>query len=87
MVFASEPTNNHCKSRPPGMVTAYLKQVPTDEPRPLAVETAVEALLVDPTTGENLGIPLVGIMDLVLDGHDGAEICDFKTSFVKQRST
>jgi hypothetical protein len=26
------------------------------------------------------GVPLVGIMDLVLDGDDGARICDFKTT-------
>ena len=47
-------------------MTAYLAQAPEDE-KPLAVETAVEAPLVDPMTGENLGIPLLGIMDLVLD--------------------
>ena len=63
-----------------GLVTAYLAYVPADEPRPLAVETAVEAPLVDPTTGEDLGIPLVGIMDLVLDNPTGPVIADFKTS-------
>jgi CRISPR/Cas system-associated exonuclease Cas4 (RecB family) len=36
--------------------------------------------LVDPATGEDLGMPLVGIMDLVLDGHDGPIIVDLKTS-------
>jgi putative RecB family exonuclease len=62
------------------LVKAYLAYMPTDEPRPLAVETSVEALLVDPETGENFGIPLLGIMDLVLDDTAGPLICDFKTS-------
>lgn len=62
------------------LVAAYLRHVPADEPRPLAVETAVEAPLVDPTTGEDLGIPILGVMDLVLDEPAGPLIADFKTS-------
>jgi putative RecB family exonuclease len=61
------------------LVTAYLDQVSPDE-KPLAVEAAVEAPLVDPTTGEDLGISLVGIMDLVLNGAAGPIIIDFKTA-------
>ena len=62
------------------LISAYLNAIPVDEPRPLAVETALEAPLVDPVTGENLGIPLVGIVDLILDGHEGPTVIDFKTS-------
>jgi putative RecB family exonuclease len=62
------------------LVATYFAQMPADEPRPLAVEAAVEAPLIDPVTGENLGIPLVGIMDLVLPDHDGPLIADFKTT-------
>jgi putative RecB family exonuclease len=62
------------------LVATYLKHVPSDEPRPLAVEVAAEAPLVDPATGEDLGIPLLGIMDLVLDGPTGPVITDFKTT-------
>ena len=62
------------------LVAAYLAHLPAHEPRPLAVETALESPLVDPRTGEDLGIPLVGIVDLVLDGNDGPLIADFKTS-------
>ena len=36
--------------------------------------------MVDPVSGENLGIPLVGIMDLVLDEPAGPLIADFKTT-------
>ncbi len=38
------------------------------EPRPLAVEATMESPLVDPLTGEDFGIPLLRIVDLVLDG-------------------
>jgi hypothetical protein len=44
------------------------------------VEAAVEAPLIDPQTGEDLGIPLLGVLDLVLDYEAGPLICDFKTS-------
>ncbi len=62
------------------LVRAYLEQVPPDEPRPAAVEANLEANLVDPFTGENLGIPLLGIVDLIVDGDEGPVVVDFKTS-------
>lgn len=62
------------------LVAAYVQQLPPEEPRPLAVEVACEAPLVDPATGENLGIPLVGVMDLVLPEVAGPVITDFKTA-------
>jgi hypothetical protein len=62
-----------------GLVRVYLASVPKDE-KPLAVEVAAEAPLVDPTTGEDLGMPLVGVIDLVLDNEAGPIITDFKTA-------
>lgn len=62
------------------LVAAYVKQLPPDEPRPQAVEVAVEAPLIDPATGEDLGIPLLGVMDLVLPEENGPIITDFKTA-------
>ena len=44
------------------------------------MEAAVEMPLIDPTTGENLGMPMLGIMDLILDAQEGPTIIDFKTS-------
>ena len=61
------------------LVRVYLQTAPRDE-KPLAVEVAVEAPLVDPFTGEDFGIPLVGVLDLVLDGGSGPVITDFKTA-------
>lgn len=61
------------------LLRAYMASLSDEESRPLAVETALETVLVDPATGENLGIPLFGVMDLVLD-EGGPTICDFKTA-------
>ena len=80
MTFGSPGEEAALQKQVSDLVGAYLAQVPKDEPKPLAVEAAVEAPLVDPVTGEDLGIPLVGVMDLVLDGKEGALVADFKTS-------
>lgn len=80
MSFAAVADEQAMQKQAVDLVGAYLKVVPADEPRPLAVEAALEAPLVDPVTGEDLGIPLVGIVDLILDGHDGPIVSDFKTS-------
>ena len=62
------------------LVSTYLKQVPDDEPRPLAVEAKMEAPLIDPVTGQDLGMPLLGIVDLIVQQEDGPVIVDFKTA-------
>ena len=80
MMFTSLDQETVTRQTAMGLVTAYLKQVAGDEPKPLAVETRLEVPLVDPFTGEELGIPLLGIVDLVLGGDDGPVIIDFKTA-------
>ncbi len=62
------------------LVTTYLAQVPEDDIAPIAVEQRFEAPLIDPQTGEDLGISLVGIVDLIADDGQGVVIVDFKTS-------
>ena len=79
MTFESAEAERALQQQAAGLVTAYLAHAPTDE-KPLAVEVATEAQLVDPATGEDLGIPLVGIIDLIVGNTDGAVIADFKTS-------
>jgi len=78
--FASADEQRAAKDQAVGLVKEYLRQLPASEPRPLAVETTLEAPLADPFTGEDLGLPLLGVVDLVLDGREGPVICDFKTS-------
>lgn len=80
MRFESIADEHAMQKQAVDLVGAYLKAVPADEPRPLAVEAGLEAPLVDPATGEDLGIPLVGIVDLILDTQEGPVIADFKTS-------
>jgi putative RecB family exonuclease len=62
------------------LVRAYLRKVESETAKPIAVETTVTTPLVDPRNGEDLGIPLVGVMDLVLAEDAGPVIVDFKTA-------
>lgn len=80
MSFGTAAEATTFKQQVANLVRAYLEQVPPDESRPTAVEANLEANLVDPFTGEDLGIPLLGIVDLILDGGDGPIVVDFKTS-------
>jgi CRISPR/Cas system-associated exonuclease Cas4 (RecB family) len=79
MTFASTSDENKLKQQAAVLVSAYLAQL-SDEPAPMAVETTLEEPLVDPFTGEDLGIPLLGIVDLIVPGEDGAVVVDFKTA-------
>jgi len=80
VAFASVAEAEALKRQAIRLVSVYLAQVPQNEPHPLAVECAMEAPLVDPGTGEDLGIPLVGVVDLVLAETEGPIVADFKTS-------
>jgi putative RecB family exonuclease len=80
IAFESPEEEQDAKRQTGDLVGAYLAYIPRDEPRPLAVEAALESPLVDPTSGEDLGIPLVGIVDLILDAPTGPLIADFKTA-------
>jgi CRISPR/Cas system-associated exonuclease Cas4 (RecB family) len=80
MKFETAEDSDAARRQVVGLVQTYVQLLPADEPPPLAVETSLEAPLVDPVTGEDLGIKLLGIVDLVLDGRDGPVICDFKTA-------
>jgi len=78
MTFDSSDEEIVLQKQAGDLVRAYLGHVPHDE-KPLAVELPLESPLVDPVTGENLGIPLLGFVDLILDA-EGPVIIDFKTS-------
>ena len=80
MTFKSTADAESLQKKESDLVRAYLNHIPNDEPAPTLVETTLEAPLVDPANGEDLGISLLGIVDLVLDNVDGAIICDFKTA-------
>jgi CRISPR/Cas system-associated exonuclease Cas4 (RecB family) len=80
MKFATETDEVALQKQAVDLVAAYLAQIPADEPVPLAVEVRMETPLIDPFSGEDLGIPLLGVTDLIVPGSDGATIVDFKTS-------
>lgn len=74
---ADEETRTRTQAKE--LVAAYMKQVSPEEGQPMAVETRLQVPLIDPTSGEDFGIPLLGVVDLVLAGADGPLICDFKS--------
>ena len=77
--FDAKDKEQGLQSQAVSLVEAYLDQAQADE-RPLAVETTIEVPLVDPDTGEDLGVPFLGIVDLILDAGAGPTIIDFKTA-------
>jgi putative RecB family exonuclease len=79
MMFDSPESEGAMRQQVANLVKAYLDTVPKDE-KPLAVEVAAEAPLVDPFTGEDLGLPMLGVLDLVLESDGGPIITDFKTA-------
>lgn len=80
MHFASVADECRTREQAAELLLAYLRHVPSSESPPLAVEVAVETPLVDLHTGESLGLPLVGVIDLVLAELAGPLIADFKTA-------
>ena len=78
--FTTPAAESAARQQSLDFVRAYLAQLPADEPRPMAIETALEVPLLDPVTGSSLGVPLVGVIDLILPGAEGAIITDFKTT-------
>jgi hypothetical protein len=63
-----------------GLATAYLDTIPVENERPVAIEKRYEMPLIDPLTGEDYGIPLVGIVDLIYEEECGYVVTDFKTA-------
>ena len=80
IVFETESDEAEARQQVQTLLTAYLSAAPRDDPHPVAVETRLTAPLVDPVSGENLGVPLLGIVDLVLADPIGPLVVDFKTS-------
>jgi hypothetical protein len=78
--FDDDSQEKKCRYQVLDLTTAYLNATPSQDETPIAVEKRYEVPLIDPATGEDLGIPLVGIVDLVLQEETGSVIVDLKTS-------
>jgi hypothetical protein len=62
------------------LVKAYFNSIPIQDEVPIAVECKYEVPLINPLTGKDFGIPLLGVVDLVLKEDCGNVITDFKTA-------
>lgn len=80
MTFESVAAELQLKRQTADLVGMYVKLMADAHDIPLAVETTLQQPLFDPLGGEDLGIPLLGVLDLILDDRDGPLICDFKTA-------
>ena len=72
--FATVDEAARLKNQAVGLVQAYVNQIDDGDEKPIAVETWLEADLIDPATDENLGMPLVGVVDLIYGDADGPVI-------------
>jgi putative RecB family exonuclease len=79
MSFTSSDDAEKLKQQAAGLISVYLDQR-AEEPAPMAVETTLQEPLIDPFTGEDLGLSLLGIVDLIVPGDNGAIVVDFKTA-------
>ncbi len=79
-VFADAEQETKSRNLVSDLIRAYLSEIDIASEKPIAVEKKYEVPLIDPITGEDFGIPLVGIVDLVLDGEGGPIVTDFKTA-------
>jgi len=82
MTFESVAAELQLKQQAADLVRVYLTLMADANDIPLAVETTLQQSLVDRTTGEDLGIPLLGVLDLILDDRDGP--ADLRLQDVKQ---
>jgi CRISPR/Cas system-associated exonuclease Cas4 (RecB family) len=80
MYFDSHDEENALKQQTIRLVGTYLEQLDPAEGLPVAIESRLECPLVDPDSGEDLGVDLLGIVDLVIQTPIGPVIVDFKTS-------
>lgn len=86
VAFAKVEEEREARDQAGRLVGAYLAERPGGgsaldlNETPLAVEATIQRPLVDPFTGENLGLPLLGIVDLVLAEPAGPLVVDFKTA-------
>ncbi len=81
MLFESAIQEDAMKKQANDLIAVYLERTGDDDDEILlTVETTLQEPLIDPFSGEDLGIPLLGVLDLILDEREGPVICDFKTA-------
>lgn len=84
LVFASTAEEKSVREQAESLLAAYLEWLSRQEPVPLAVAAELHAPVIDHERGEDLGVVLVGFVDLVLAGQDGPVVVGFKTPARRQ---
>ncbi len=80
MDWDSTAETEKCRTQAVDLVRAYIGEYADKPERIVAMEASLEAPLIDPTTGDDLGVPLYGIVDLVLQEAETPLVVDFKTA-------
>lgn len=80
VMFPSRKEERACLDQALALTSCYLETVPRYEAFPSLVEGKLEASLVNPLTGENHNVALLGVLDLVLETKQGPVLVDFKTA-------
>ena len=80
MEFRKPDASDKLKAKCQLLVACYLDEFAGTDEKVIGVESAMEATLVDPATGDRLGLPMVGVSDLLLETDDGPVLVDFKTA-------
>lgn len=80
MTWESPDEAAKCRHQAVDLVKAYAEEYRAQPEKIIAMEASLEAPFVHPTTGEDLGVPLFGVVDLVLENANSVLLVDFKTS-------
>jgi len=80
MTWESPDEAAKCRHQAVDLVKTYVEEYRSQPEKIIAMEASLEAPFAHPTTGEDLGVPLLGIVDLVLDNANSVLLVDFKTS-------
>ncbi len=80
MDWDSPPEAEKSRSQATDLVRAYIGEYAEKPERIVAMESTLEVPCVDPDTGEDLGVPLYGVVDLVLQENETPVVVDFKTA-------
>jgi putative RecB family exonuclease len=76
--FTSPEEEQVARQQTLNLLSAYLGRVPSVEPRPMEVKRYLEAPLIDPDSGKDLGLVLGGTVDLLVPEANGPLIVAFK---------
>jgi hypothetical protein len=78
--FKKQDASEKLKAKCQSLVACYWDKFADTDEKVIGVEAAMQAALVDPLTGDRLGLPMVGVSDLLLETDDGPVLVDFKTA-------